>query len=244
MAMTSAGADFRVGAVIGRSFHVLRQHFFKFMALAILMWLPLLLVSMGKPVPGQALTSDQKTLLPLAGLAWLVFFAICQPAVIFGAFQTMRDRDFQIGEAFGRSLGRILPVLGAGILIGISIAIGTLLLVIPGIILWTMFYVAIPACVVERLGPIKCIGRSAELTSGHRWKIFGLGFLVVLVGIVLAVPLKIVGAFTGVLGGQITNALFQSAFMAFQLTVYAVAYHDLRAAKEGIDIEELASVFD
>jgi len=43
----------------------------------------------------------------------------------------------------------------------------------PGLIVFTMWFVATPACVVERLGPFRSMGRSRQLTKGHRWKIFG-----------------------------------------------------------------------
>ena len=41
----------------------------------------------------------------------------------------------------------------------------------PGIMLMVRWFVAVPACVVERIGPSGSMKRSAELTSGHRWKV-------------------------------------------------------------------------
>ena len=37
-----------------------------------------------------------------------------------------------------------------------------------------VYAVASPACVVEKIGPIKAMSRSAFLTKGNRWRIFGL----------------------------------------------------------------------
>ena len=84
-----------------------------------------------------------------------------------------------------------------------------LLLVIPALILYVMWFVAIPVCVVEQLGPFRSLGRSRQLTKGHRWKILGL-LLVILI------PALIVGAILGgitvfVLGatlGQIVNLIW------------------------------------
>ncbi len=256
-AMAARGeGDFRAGAVIGRSFDVLRRHFLKFMALAFAMWLPSLLILFSGVKPGQQIARGQQVapgqhlqagtagILILAALIWLFFFALCQPAIIYGAFQSMRGQDFQIGEAFGRALRRLLPVFGVVIIAGILMAIGFVLLVVPGIILWAMFYVAVPVCVVERLGPTRSLGRSRDLTKGYRWRIFGLGLLV---GLLSAISLALEGILKVAFGGIAEIAgdgLLQVILMAFQLIVYAVAYHDMRVAKEGIDIEELASVFD
>jgi len=44
----------------------------------------------------------------------------------------------------------------------------------------TMWFVATPACVVEGLGVSRSMERSAQLTRGHRWKIFGMIALLIM----------------------------------------------------------------
>jgi uncharacterized membrane protein len=51
------------------------------------------------------------------------------------------------------------------------------LLIVPGLILYTMWFVGFPACVVERLGPWTSLRRSRELTKGYRWKVLALALL-------------------------------------------------------------------
>jgi len=58
------------------------------------------------------------------------------------------------------------------ILLGIAIFCGMLLCFPPGLILLLTLYVAVPAAVEERLGPIRALRRSAELTHGFRLHIF------------------------------------------------------------------------
>ncbi len=115
----------------------------------------------------------------------------------------------------------------------------------PGLILFTMWFVAIPVCVVERLGPISSLGRSRRLTKGHRWKILGLLLLLYLIGIITSIFLG--GTFTA-LGGTplaMIGALIWSAIWGtFASVVIVVTYHDLRVAKEGIDTEQIIAVFD
>ena len=60
------------------------------------------------------------------------------------------------------------------------------------------------------------------------------------VGGVLAKMLFGLGLVVVVIARMIWHALIG----AYQSIVVAVAYHDLRVAKEGVDIENIASVFD
>jgi uncharacterized membrane protein len=72
----------------------------------------------------------------------------------------------------------------AAILFGIGTAIGLVLLIVPGIIvaiMWHFFgYVIVEH---PETGPIDSMRRSAEITKGYRWQIFGLGILLVLINI-------------------------------------------------------------
>lgn len=251
--------DFRVGTVLGRSISILQQKFIKFMALAFIMWLPNLLLLLSHAGGGQQPSIQPVTpgaaavpqlppgfwaLIGIVVIGWLFLFALCQPAIIYGAYQTMRGQEFGLGEALGRAVRRIIPVIATAILAGLLIGLGFLLLIIPALIVVTMLYVTVPACVVERLGPLRSINRSTELTKGFRWKIFGLLFCMGLVGAASGAIQQVLQKSLGIVIGGLGGAIVGSAIFAFQLIVYAVAYHDLRVAKEGIDIEQLAAVFD
>jgi uncharacterized membrane protein len=127
----------------------------------------------------------------------------------------------------------------------VGIMIGFILLVFPGTILAVMWFVSTPACVVERLGPLSSMGRSRELTKGHRWKIFGMLVLVVLgaaiVNVIIEVLLRLTGSSIIVTLGTLAWAGVWGAFYAI---FGVVTYHDLRVAKEGVDVHQIAAVFD
>jgi hypothetical protein len=121
--------------------------------------------------------------------------------------------------------------------------------------LYLMWSVATSVCVVEQLGPFRSMGRSRELTKGHRWKIFGLILLTVIpAGIVgLIVSAVAVGALGTVMGlpsalvgplGQVVGLLWGAVWKAFYVILAVVIYHDLRVAKEGVDTEKIAAVFE
>ena len=44
--------------------------------------------------------------------------------------------------------------------------------------------------------------------------------------------------------GQVVNLIWSAAWSAFYAIVIVVTYHDLRVAKEGVDTEQIAAVFE
>ena len=105
-----------------------------------------------------------------------------------------------------------------------------------------MWYVALPAIVVERAGPIESLRRSSFLTRGHRSKVFGLWVLIFIVESIVGYALRRpLGA--GIVGtaGRFLWLVFTAAYQAI---VIAVVYYDLRVAKKGIDLDRIAAVFE
>lgn len=64
------------------------------------------------------------------------------------------------------------PLLLLSILLSVVVGAGLFLLIAPGVVLWVMFRVAVPALVIQRTGVLESFGRSRELTSGSRWRLF------------------------------------------------------------------------
>jgi hypothetical protein len=240
-----ASDEFRAGPVIAKSLALLRRHLLKFLLLSFVAALPPLLLAADPAAVRRPLDPHYLALALGSGLLTLFLLALCQPAILFGAFQTMRGRDFELGEALGKAIERLMPVVGVSLLMLAAILAGSLLLLVPGLMFWTMFLIAIPVCVVERLGPIASLRRSAGLTKGNRLRLFGL-FLVLLIGLtVLRYLVNLAGlSIGGPFAAGILDVVFDALSTAFELVAIAVVYHDLRVAKEGIDIEQLAALFD
>jgi hypothetical protein len=78
--------------------------------------------------------------------------AFSQAIVLYGAFEDMRGQPVDLMRSFQHASRRFLPVIGVAFLSTVLAGLASLLLIIPGLILFTAWYVAIPACVVERLG--------------------------------------------------------------------------------------------
>jgi hypothetical protein len=93
----------------------------------------------------------------------------------------------------GGLLRAVMPVIGSLILVGVvqgvAIVVGFILLIVPGLILLTVWSVAAPVIVLERPAGLGALRRSRELVSGSGWPVFGvilvLGVLVVLLSALL-----------------------------------------------------------
>jgi hypothetical protein len=243
-----AEGDFRVGRILSRTSSVLSRNF-----------LPFFIVTAIANLPGALLikiSTDPANLTPEAafGSLGLIFVGLiltvvlnvlCQAIVLYGAFQDMRGRPVNLVESLQVGFARFFPIIGLAIVAYFLITLASMLLIVPGLILLTMWFVATPACVVERLGPIRSMRRSSQLTKGHRWKVFGLILLVAVLGSIIIGVINLgFELMAGPIGALIAGVVLNGIWGAFYAIAVVVTYHDLRVAKEGINIEQIAAVFD
>ena len=126
-----------------------------------------------------------------------------------------------------------------------------LALILPGIWVYGVFAVTVPALVIERVG-FGAMRRSAELTKEYRWPVIGTMVVIFIAAMALnLIPTTIVGLLlTGSLG-TVTIILLTvlTAFLStftYGLIGIAVAliYARLREFKEGVGVDNLAAVFE
>jgi uncharacterized membrane protein len=256
--------EFRIGHVLSQTWAVFSAHFLTFVLVTGIAYLPLIFAP--QPVPGAGGGPFQNAgmsalLFVLFGIIWV----LSQAVLFYAAFQAMRGRPINLAESVRIGLGRFFPIIGLLISVGFLTSLASILLVVPGIMLYLAWSVATPVCVVERLGPFRSMGRSRELTRGNRWKLFGMLLLVFLVasiiGSLLTVAVILILNMTGglpigttglmafvfaktTLLGRIVNLVWGAIWGAFLAILIVVTYRDLRVAKEGIDTDQIASVFE
>jgi hypothetical protein len=256
---------FSGGRVVERTVAVVKRNFGSFSLLAlILMGLPGLLFQLGNLINAQSpgfVSTTGFSLLGVGGLIGLFTTLLAYAAIIRGAVADLNGRKLSIGELLSGGAQSILPLLGVSICAVIALMFAFMLFLIPGLILLTIWAVIIPVQVIERPSGLGAFGRSGALTRGHRWKVFGLGFLYVVVFSVLGVALGGVLAALGMGGlslalpggggigsinyvvGAVSAAV--NAVLTMIGTVFgSVLYFELRAAKEGLAPRDLASVFE
>jgi hypothetical protein len=110
-------------------------------------------------------------------------------------------RDQTVGGLFSSASPFIGPLVGAGILAGLGIAVGFVLLIVPGLFLITIWAVIVPVIVIERTGVMASFGRSRELVRGNGWQVFG-------VIVVLFLLQLVVGGLLNAVGGSVTDESF------------------------------------
>lgn len=258
-------APFLFGNVVGRGFSILFRNAVAFGTIAVVLMIPYAAVNVLQAT-GYLPARTMGTVI-LEIIVGFVLPLLLMAAIVFSAFQDMRGKRVSVGDAIAGGFQVIMPVVGTGITTGFAVllaagpaffaaqikmggvqvlmALG--LLAIP-IFLLTLFFVAIPACVVERQGVAKSIRRSVQLTRGERWRVLAVMAIVWLVG---AGVLLVLGAFAfaamqagSVLGPPVLLSLAAAFYYALNAAMATVAYHDLRIDKEGIGTDVVAGVFD
>jgi len=256
-------AKFNFGGVIGQTFGLIGRNFFLFALMA--------LVFVGIPQFGilyaqSVVTASGNqgllvTVSLLGGLVGLVTTYILQGALTRAAVDDLSGAGVKVGAAIGDGLRYFFPLFIVALLVGLGMAAGLLLLVVPGIILAVRWAITAPVVVLERIGPTSSMGRSAELTEGNRWAIFGLFVLYIVfasaVQMVFGLVLAAIGSSAG--SGQVQQVMTIDAFgMALGAVAVAIRalitlvstvgtaalYFELRRVKEGVGVSELAAVFD
>jgi|HubBroStandDraft_3_1064219.scaffolds.fasta_scaffold80200_1 hypothetical protein len=146
-------------------------------------------------------------------------------------------RDGRRDASPGQLLRAATPVLGqlilVGIVAGIGIVIGFVLIIVPGLILITIWSVAAPVVVLEHPGVLAALRRSRELVRGNGWQVFGvilvLYVLVALVSVIIEGAADSAGSGVGIVVRVVIGVLTAplSALAA------AVLYFELRGATAG-----------
>ncbi len=213
-----------VGGILGEAWRLYTKFFTRFFLVALIVFLVVNLLNalLGSLVgSGSGLVFFVALLtivVSLVGTFWM------QGALVY-AVDDVRDGriDSSIGDLFERVRPYLWTLIGAGILAGLGIAIGFVLLIVPGLILLTWWCLIVPVIVFEGKRVGESFGRSRELVRGHAWTVFGVVIISVLLtaiasGIIRAI-FSFLGHFLSIwIGGSIASAIVEP-FLAIALTL-------------------------
>ncbi|MGW8246506.1 MAG: hypothetical protein ACWGOV_00220 [Acidiferrobacterales bacterium] len=213
--------------------------------------------------PGLVQQGDPASLVTLS--IGYVVIVVLLGIVIYGAMIKVygdlgAGKSASVASGLKRGLGKLFPILIAGILYFLAVALGTVLLVIPGVILMLSMYLFSTAIILDDKGIIESLKYSHNLIWGNWWRtavIFTVPVVIiiglyVLLGIVLSLVMASMAAGAGsfnpanlsqfswfIFAEAIINAIIYPLFYAMAVVVY----HDLKVRKSGGDLEaRLASV--
>jgi hypothetical protein len=112
------------------------------------------------------------------GLAWGFLLV---PVIKYGErylfLKAMRDEEFDIKELFAGFSGQYLNIILANLIVFALVALGFIMLIIPGIIVACRLAFVPFIMMDQKLEPMHAIEKSWQMTKGHGWEIFFMAIL-------------------------------------------------------------------
>jgi hypothetical protein len=156
-------------------------------------------------------------------------------AALVKAVEDVRDgrADLSLGQTFGSAQTHLAAVVVAGLIASIALAVGFVLLIIPGLVLLTFWCLIIPAIVIEGKSAGESFGRSFDLVRGYFWRVLGVIVLTVLIYFGFEVVLHLIlTPFADWLKNFVSTIVSGTLTAPFFALVLTVLYFRLSAAKE------------
>lgn len=189
-------------------------------------------------------------------LVYMLLWMITQGALVRATIAFSEGHKAGLGESIMAGLRAAVPLLLLAVLTTVAFAVGLVLLIVPGVILYVMWSVAAPALVDERLGPIEALGRSRYLTRGTRWKVFGLILVLLVMYWLFAALVGLISVMTyGGLdefaasgsnlspGDMVINLISSTITSGVGGVIHSSLFVELRDWKDGPQAETLAEIF-
>jgi len=212
------------GEVIGEAWDYYKGHWRHLLPIAFVVYLLLSLFTLLLVILLGWFGAIAAAFVALAGVFWL------QGALVV-AIEDVRDgrADLSIGETLSRVRPRMNTLGLAGILAALGITIGLILLIVPGLILFTIWALIVPVIMLEGASIGQSFGRSRELVRGNGWSMFGLIVLaiLILIGVRLLVNIATSPMPDG-LDALVADVVTNTLFAPFLALCFTLAYYRLR----------------
>lgn len=175
------------------------------------------------------LTLLAKTIV-IAIISWIVS-TIANGVCIKCASDMIEKGKASLGESFNFTIYKLLSLLAAALITGVLVFLGLLALIVPGIILYIMFYLVVPAIIIEDIGAFDSLSRSRRLVSNRWLRTFVLLLIVSIITGFVAFIGSLIGSPLGIYGWflSIIIAAFVQPIIPISLTVY---YYSMLAKEE------------
>ena len=254
-----------VGSVFGRSVNVIKANPVATLGVTFaLMSLPQLVIGQ---VAGRAwmIENVRAGIYAAAGFYGLVVAAlwlVASGALVQATVAHDQGRPADLRETLQIGIQRALPLLAVYLLFFLGVWIGSIFLLVPGIMLAVMWAVCLPAVVAERTGIFGAFGRSRALTKGARWPVFGIMLLALVIYMLVLIVVGIggvaaYGSLNGLTGGgqipapvrtpslivQLLQSIVTTVMLTWFTTVGASLFVELRHWKDGPDADRLVDIF-
>lgn len=231
-----------IPAILGEAWHLYTRFFFRFVAVAGVVFIVLggvfsLIEHTAAGGEGTVATSFAVFAVVNIGYVWI------QGPLALVTADARAGRD---APSLGETMQRLRPTLGAllpaGALAGAGVALGTLLVIVPGLYLATRWSMLAPALVIEGLGARASFRRSHALVKGRGWQVFGLLVILLLMTIVASVVIVEILQLSGadLVGSWIGSAVVNTIITPYAAIATTLVYFRL-SARADADPAEVAA---
>jgi len=253
-----------LGELLDRAFQIYRSRFVLLVGIASIAYLPLFVIQAATLWAPKTFSLSASASLGVV-LGFLVALvlrllgaAAANAAIVMVVSAAYLERPITLREAYSRVSGMLLRVFFIMIGAGLGIGVGLLLLIVPGVVLFLMWALAIPVAVLEDTGLGESLSRSRFLTAGHRSRVFVIYLLyfvlVFALEFSLLAPLGAMVALKGhgVAGAAAATPLISAASVVLSFILeslltpilavcLSLMYYDERVRKEAFDIHFMMS---
>jgi hypothetical protein len=262
-----------VGDVLDRAIKMLTARLLTFYVINLIVHAPSFLLQLAFPALGggeielneQGQIPPEQVLRVLAGVYGILFLSFILQQ--FGTAATLRvisqefaGRHVGIGDALGFAFRRFGSLLWASLLAGLLVLVGYcccwIVFCAPAFLFLVWFVFVSQVVVVEHDRGVGALSRSMRLTSGYRWRIFGVGALIgILYFVNMFVDFTLASALPSSTAVRTEKAITmvpnyrnyiinlsigyvgQILVQTYAAICWTLLYFDIRIRKEGLDLE-------
>ena len=246
-----------VGRILSDSFSILFGDFFKVLVIGLI---PILSIGVLAWLSFYSFAFDMLlfstygylVIILLVPIVVMAAYGLITALVVQLAYDARLGRSHSFGTYVRSAVPAILPIIVLTIITTVLAYIGAFALLIGMVWVYAVFFVMAPAAVIERAG-FGAMRRSAALTKEYRWPIVGAFIVVSIVNTILPRVAEFLAGFASLAlppstGSLIVYGVAMSSIIGLGFSyggiVAALVYARLREIKEGVDIDQLAAVFD
>jgi hypothetical protein len=213
------GSGISPGEVVSRVWAIYRSQFGVLVGTALILFALQFLI---------ALALSGSLILVVAVLFWVI--STLYQGMVVKLVNDVRDgrRDHSVGDLLRSVEPVLIPLMIVSVLLGLGVAIGFILIIIPGLILLTIWSVVAPVTVLEHPGVFAAFGRSRELVRGNGWSVFGVIVLLYLGVIVVSLVSSGVASGLGTGGRAFVQFLITALLAPVPALGASVLYFELR----------------
>jgi hypothetical protein len=227
-----------ITALFGDSLGVYFRHAGVFIALSAAVVVPVYFVVQGIGLEQFTASFDESPSLAETAVPTAVRFLVVAPLItaicIYALRSVAQGGRPGAGESFVSGFEAFAPLFAAVLLAALGIALGLLLLIVPGIYVAVRWFFVPQTVVLDAARGTQALARSSEIVQGFWWRTLGLVVMVnlaaVLPGIVLAAPFAAIASSTDrAVWAMVGTICAESVTTPFVALFSTLLYYDLRA---------------